>query len=178
MKKIITFGLMALASQLSTANEISLAISDELVELRMESNYEQDFFGRFAYMHADSNGVDSDQLSYTFGVEGKIDRTNVMLGLRPYWIDAENETAYGLALGLGGSTEIVSKLTVGAEIFYAPEILTGGDVDDSLDMEVRLSYQLIENGAIFGGYREIELDADVGDVDVYDSFFLGVALTF
>ncbi len=178
MQRLLVLVAAMLFLQGAQANEISLAISDELVDLRLQSDYEKDFLGRFAYLHADNDGIDTDMLSYTFGTVGQMDRFDMLLGLRPYWIDAESESGFGMALGLGGSTVLTGKLSAGAEIFYAPEILTGGDVDDKLDIELKLNYQLIENGALFAGYRDIELDTDAGDIDVYDSYFVGVSLSF
>ena len=101
-----------------------------------------------------------------------------MLGLRPYWIDAENETGYGVALGAGVNIEIIPKFFAGAKAFYSPDVLTGGDIDNSLDIELPLSFQVIDNGAIFAGYRDIELDTEFGDIDIYDSYYVGVSLTF
>jgi len=184
MKKLIAIGMAAgltsLVSLTSVANEISLGISDEMVDLRLTSDYEQDFFGRLAYLHTDTDDVEADQLSFTFGTVGKLDYVDVMLGLRPYWIDAESESGYGVALGAGASMELIPRFSVSAEVFYSPEILTGSDIDNSLDMEVQLSFQPIENGAVFVGYRDIELELDsgAGDIDVYDSYYLGVSLTF
>lgn len=178
MKKLIIAVVTMFVGQFSLANEISLAFSDELIDLRLTQTYEQDFFGRFAYLHTDTDEVEADQLSFTFGTVGKLDDFNVLLGLRPYWIDAEDETGYGLALGVGASMEIYPRLTTGAKVFYSPEVLTGSDLDSMLDIELQLAFQVIENGALFAGYRDIELDTGNGDVDVYDSFFVGVSLTF
>ena len=150
-----------------------------MVDFRFRADYGQDFFGRLAFMHSDADGIDTDQLSYTFATQGIVDSFDVILGLRPFWIDAENEEGFGAALGIGGSAALGTKLTVSAEFFYAPDIITGGDIDDSFDMELRLGYQIIDNGSIYVGYRELEVDSeDAGDIDIYDDFFLGVNLRF
>ena len=111
--------------------------------------------------------------------QGIVDPFNVILGLRPFWIDADDEEGFGAALGFGGSVALTTKLIASAEFFYAPDIISGGDIDNSFDMELRLGYQIIDNGSIYVGYRELEVDADdAGDIDIYDDFFLGVNLRF
>ena len=62
------------------------------------------------------------------------------------------------------------------DVQSALELIGAGQMGQ--DLELKLNFQVIENGALFGGYRDIELDTDAGDADVYDSFFLGVSLTF
>ena len=179
MNKIFFIVLFLGWSNIVWSDEIELSLSDELVDFRFKADYGQDFFGRLAYMHSDADGIDTDQLSYTFATQGAVDPFNVILGLRPFWIDAEGEDGFGAALGVGGNVALATKLIASAEFFYAPEIITGGDIDDSLDMEVRLGYQIIDNGSIYVGYRELEVDAeDVGDIDIYDDFFLGMNLRF
>lgn len=182
MKKISTVimlaGFVGITNQVAMANEISLAISDEMIDLRLTTDYEQDFFGRLEFLHTDIDGNTADQLAFTFGTVGTLDNVNVMLGLRPYWIKAESETGYGLALGGGGSMEVAPRLFVGGEFFYTPEVLSGSDVDNGLDLALQVSFQAIENGAVFAGYRDIEIDTGAGDVDVYDSYYLGVSLSF
>ena len=166
-------------SNVVSSDEIELSLSDELIDIRFKTDYGPDLFGRLAYMRSDSHDIDTDQLSYTFATQGVIDQFNAILGLRPFWIDAEDEDGFGLALGLGGNVELVKNLIASAELFYAPKIITGGDIDDSRDLELRLGYQIIENGSIFVGYRDLEVEIEnAREIDIYDDFFVGVNLRF
>ena len=133
MHKIFFIVLFVFWSNIVSSDEIELSLSDELIDIRFKADYAQSFFGRLAYMHSDSDGIDADQLSYTFATQGVVDRSNVILGLRPFWIDVEGEEGFGAAIGIGGDTELARKLTASAEFFYAPEIITNGDIDDSFD---------------------------------------------
>ena len=179
MNKIFFIVLFLCWSNVVWSDEIELSLSDELVDIRFRSDFTQDFFGRFAYMRSDSDDIDTDQLSYTFATQGTVDRFNVILGIRPFWIDAEDEDGFGAAVGAGGDLQLTTKLIASAEFFYAPKIITGGDVDDSRDLELRLGYRIIENGSIYLGYRELEVGIeDADDIDVYDDFFVGVNLRF
>jgi hypothetical protein len=159
------------------ANDIELAISDELIDLKMTAEYEKDFSGSFAYMHADYEGIESDQLSYTFATQGKINKLGIMLGARAFLLDVEGNDGYGVALGAGGSLGLINKVSISGEVYYAPDIITGGDFDHTRDMSLRLNYQLIENGAVFIGYRNFEAE-ERSDVDVYDDPYLGIRFSF
>ncbi len=172
------------------ANEIEAAISDAMVDFRFTSDFEQDFMGRFAFMYSeDEEGkgdseVENTLLSYTFGTQGRRQNLDISLGGRLYLMDLDVEggqdgTGVGLALGFGVSAEIVPKLSVGVEAFYSPDILTGGDLDSTTDVELRLGYQVIENGSVFVGYRNLRAEFDNGDDgDVYDGGLIGMRLTF
>ena len=179
MKKVFFIVSLLFWSNIVWSDEIELSLSDELVDIRFRSDYSEDFFGRLAYMRSDSDDIDTDQLSYTFATQGTVDQFNVFLGLRPFWIDAESEDGFGAAVGAGGNVALTEDLIASAELFYAPKIITGGDIEDSRDMELRLSYQIIENGSVYVGYREVEVGIEnADDIDVYDDFFVGVNLRF
>jgi len=177
MNKLITGIAATLLAVGVHANDIELAISDELIDLRLVTDYEKDFSGSFAYMHADQDRIESDQLSYTFATQGKLKRLNILLGARAFFLDVENVDGYGVALGGGGSLALIEKVSLSGELFYAPDIITGGDFDHTRDISLRLNYQLIDNGAVFIGYRDFEVDAGP-DVDIYQDPYLGIRFSF
>jgi hypothetical protein len=182
MIKQLTLSLMAVCSiQLANANEIELNLSDDLIDVRLQSDYEQDFYGRFAYAHANSGDrydVDTNLFSYTFAARGELEGVDVLLGIRPYLMDVEDAEGVGIALGVGAGMEVIERLRVSGEVFYSPEIITGGDIDDHLDLELKATYQIIENGALSIGYRILEVDAGSDDFDAYDDLFIGMTLQF
>lgn len=180
MFRLNVLGIVGLAVACNAAaNDIELSISNDLIDARFKAEYEQDFSGKLAYMHADQDGIDTDQLSYTFATQGRRDRFDISLGARLFIMDAESEDGYGAALGIGAETELADKVSVSAEIYYSPDILTGGDIDNTQDAEIRVGYQLIENGMLYVGHRWFEVDVDGGgDVDIYEDPYLGIRFTF
>ena len=48
-------------------------------------------------------------------------------------------------------------------LFYAPDILTLGDAEDIIDLDLRVETQVVENAIGFIGYREFRFDSDEGD---------------
>lgn len=174
----------------AVANEVEASLSDALVDFRFTSDFEQDFMGRFAIMHSEDdeaagNDVDANLISYTFGSHGQRDRFDISLGGRVFFMDIDVDVpggasgnGLGLALGFGVSAELLPKLSAGIEAYYSPDVLTGGDLDSTLDTELRVSYQVIDNGSVFVGYRLLEAEVNDDDGDVYDGGVLGMRLSF
>ncbi|MGB5324814.1 MAG: YfaZ family outer membrane protein, partial [Pseudomonadales bacterium] len=157
------------------ANDIELAISNDLIDLRFRTEYEKDFSGTIGFLHTDFENIESDQVSYTFETRGQVENVIVKLGMRLFYLDVERDDGFGAALGVGAQAYLVDKLSVSGQFYYAPEIITGGDLENTLDGELRLNYQLIENGSLFLGYRVYEVDAKRGgSVDIYDDPYIDI----
>ena len=175
----ITFLFSCSMTGNALANEIEAALGSDHVDFRFTSDFEQDFTGRLALMHSEEDDVDSNVVSYTFATRGEREGFDISLGGRIFWADVESEDALGLALGFGVSYELAPKFETGVEVYYSPDILTSGDLDNSLDLEVRASYQVIDNGSVFLGFRNLEAENDNGaDFDIVDGAFLGMRLSF
>ena len=161
----------------AAANEIELSFSDELIDLRYTMDHYNNFFGRAAIARSDYDDIDTNHANYTIFAQDKLESFDVLLGARAFWLDAEDDDGYGVALGIGVSREILFKLHASVEVYYAPDIITGGDFDDLFDADLRLRYQLLENASLFVGYRKLEVDAGQ-DVDIYDDPYVGIKFVF
>lgn len=164
-----------MASQVN-ANELELSINEEFIDLRFTSAYEQNFAGEFAFMHSDSNDLTADQVSYRFFTSDS--DTGLQLGAKAFWLDVESEGGFGIGLGLGFTRSLSEKMDIGFQLHYAPDIITGGDFDNVLEYDLRLNYQMVENGSFFIGYRNIEADNGTVDIDVYEDPYFGLKFEF
>lgn len=175
----ITISLSGAMAGNVLANEIEAALGSDHVDFRFTSDFEQDFSGRLALMHSEEDDVDSNVVSYTFATRGQREGFDISLGGRVFWADVESDDALGLALGFGVSYELAPKFETGVEVYYSPDILTSGDLDSSLDLEFRASYQVIDNGSVFLGFRKLEAEHDSNiDFDIVDGAVLGMRLSF
>lgn len=160
------------------ANELELSINEELIDLRLTTEYEKDFAGQLALMYSDFDNLGSKQISYKFFTQDQIDRFNVELGAKTFWLDTEDESGFGVGLGFAAKTELISKLYAGVEVYYSPDIITAGDFENVFEIDARLSYQLLENGSFFVGYRRYEADTGKIDLDIYDDPYFGLKFKF
>ena len=158
------------------ANELELSINEEFIDLRFTSAYEQDFTGQFAFMHSDFNNLTADQVSYRFFTSDS--ESGLQLGAKAFWLDVEKEGGFGIGLGLGVTRLLSEKMSLGLQFHYAPDIITGGDFDNVLEYDVRLNFQMVENGSFFMGYRNIEADNGSVNLDVYDDPYFGLKFEF
>ena len=168
--------LATAATSQVNANELELSINEEFIDLRFTSEYEQDFSGEFALMHSDSNDLTADQVSYRFFTSDS--DTGLQLGAKAFWLDVESEGGYGIGLGLGVTRSLSEKMAMGFQLHYAPDIITGGDFDNVLEYDVRLNFQIVENGSFFIGYRNLEADNGAVDIDVYEDPYFGLKFEF
>ena len=173
-----TFGALftAISAFHVNANELELSINDELIDLRFTSGYEQDFAGQLAFMHSDFNDLSADKISYRFFTRDS--ESGLELGAKVFWLDVEKEGGFGIALGGGINRSLSDKLDLGLQVYYAPDIVTGGDFKNMLEYDLRLNYQMVENGSFFFGYRKIEADNGNFDLEVFDNSYFGLKFEF
>ena len=160
------------------ANELELSINEELIDLRFTTEYQQDFAGQLAFMHSDFDELGSNQISYEFFTRDELEGFDVKLGAKAFWLDSEDDSGFGVGLGVAAGRKFTEKLTLGAGINYSPDIITGGDFDSALEIDARLTFQLLENGALFVGYRNLEADNGRADIDIYDDAYFGINFKF
>ncbi|WP_111495768.1 MULTISPECIES: YfaZ family outer membrane protein [Marinobacter] len=89
----------------------------------------------------------------------------------------------GGAVGIGGFATMniprVPGLSVNGALHYAPSILSFGDSDDMTSVEARVSYRVIRNAEVFGGYRYLNTDLDShGDINLDEGIMAGMKLYF
>ncbi|MAA66136.1 MAG: hypothetical protein CL581_15340 [Alteromonadaceae bacterium] len=89
----------------------------------------------------------------------------------------------GGAVGIGGFATVnipnVPGLSVNGALHYAPNILSFGDSEDMTSLEARVSYRVIRNAEVFGGYRYLNTDLDPhGDINLDEGVMAGIKLYF
>jgi len=164
------------------ATQVNLDISDETVHFAIASKPAKKKLNISASLlhHEDDGNV------YSIGafVQSKIGNSQGLygaLGARLYHLDADGPDGYGLGLGgaVGFKIPAVQGLSVQAEGYYAPKVLTFDDVERFIDASVRIKYQALEQGSIYVGFRKQEIDIkDGGKRDIDKGVHVGIALEF
>ena len=170
------------ATGVVSANEVELSISDELIDLRFTNDFEQNFHGKLGLMHSDvkenNTDINTNYVSYQFYTQDTVDRFDLQLGAKAFWLDVEDDDGFGIALGAGVAFAVIDKLSLGLDVYYTPDVISSGDIENTLDIDLRLAYQMLENGQLFIGYRRFDADFEKGDVDIYDDAYFGVKFSF
>jgi hypothetical protein len=107
------------------------------------------------------------------------------LGIRAVYTGIDSNSGGALALGgqLEGRLPSYNRIGLTGYAYYAPEVLTVGDVANYIEYGVALDYEVIRGGAIYVGYRNIEQDFDLregfqAEIDVDSSAHVGFRLKF
>ncbi|WP_300368175.1 YfaZ family outer membrane protein [Hydrogenimonas sp.] len=93
---------------------------------------------------------------------------------------AFSEDYAAIPIGLTLRYDIPSEWQVAldADVYVAPSPLVFSDGDSYSAYRIGVSFRPIPNGAIYGGYRNIDLDYDKGSDDFNDGWYIGVRFYF
>ena len=72
-------------------------------------------------------------------------------------------------------------LSVGGCLYYAPEVLSMNDADNFLEYRVELDAEVIDNGHVIAGYRNLDTNYDSkhgGDINYNKSAYIGFRFAF
>lgn len=172
MKKSSTFTLtlasMALtASAASHAHTLDLSINNEAVALDYATQMEGTA-SNFAVgtLHHQDNGS---AIYAGLFVADNINKQKGLLaaiGARGYYIDGDYKESSGAAVALGGFVDYeipqVPNLSVRADLYYAPDVLSFENLSNYTDLRARVQYRLIEQAWVYVGYRNAYLKRDAG----------------
>jgi len=67
---------------------------------------------------------------------------------------------------------------VGGIFYYSPEVLTFNDAKNYIEYRANFDMELIERGHVVIGYRNIDLNTDVKDMNYNHSWYLGFKFQF
>ncbi len=105
------------------------------------------------------------------------------LGLRAVYIDPDAVDADGTAVALGGFARYVlpnaDRFHIGGHLYFAPEVVSFGDITQYYDFGVRLGYNVVRDADVYVGVRSIKTDLDGGgDVSFDNGLHLGFRFRF
>lgn len=170
-----------LASTQAVANDLFLDLNQDSIFARFDGTHARNGLNLTASaLFNDENG---DVLSLGLFTNGQLNRNssfNAGLGAKLMYLNLDGGDDVQ-ALAVGGSLFYTlprsSDVKIGAELYYAPSITVTDDLDGVLDLNIRLSYQAFDNGAIYAGFRLVELDFDGGEFELEEGLHLGFKLS-
>lgn len=103
------------------------------------------------------------------------------VGLRGVFAGGDNADGGAIAPGVQASVRMpgFDRFVASVYGYYAPGVVSFGDLDSYRDLGASLSYELNRSAAVTVGYRNTRLGLDGGpDVTIDNGFFAGIGLTF
>jgi hypothetical protein len=84
------------------------------------------------------------------------------IGGRLAYLDGDGSKREGYALGIGGSLRWAvpryNRFAVSGELYWAPDILSGGDAEEYRDATVRVGYSVTRQAEVYLGARYVSAD--------------------
>lgn len=137
------------------------------------------------YLQHRDNGDDSYAVHAGFLVSGDAGLRDLDLsvgaGLRGVYVGGDGDNGGAIAPGVRFDARLpgYERLGLGGYAYYAPSVVSFGDIDDYRDIGVVLSYELNRNAAVYVGARNVKFGVEHGhDVTLDTGLYGGIALTF
>lgn len=180
------FALVLLLSLSTTAvtqaGSIDLALNDEAARIGFGWPLAGEWLQTdAAWFHHDENGDVVTLGLHAIGDATFSERLEGGIGANAFWVDAELEDGWGLAIGGFFKWGLTRKesLSLTAEAHVAPDIFAGGDIKSYLETGARVGYKILTSADVFAGYRYIELDPQEGDdIEVASDLEIGFRMEF
>ncbi|MFV8835153.1 YfaZ family outer membrane protein [Aquisalimonas sp.] len=170
------------------AQELELALSDEMAELILADRNSQDAnqsvrYGGGLLYNEDTDLLGSLFLTVNNEVEGRWQPVTFGVGTKLYGadLDASGESIAALAVGgnVGVGIPANIPLAIVLQGYVSPNITTGGDADRVTEGQIRLEAELVSGAHAFVGYRQIKFHMDeYRDERVDDGLHAGLRLRF
>lgn len=106
---------------------------------------------------------------------------NAGVGLRGVLVGGGGENGEAIAPGVQLDARMPGYERIGLLLYgyYAPSVVSFGDLDSYRDFGAAVSYALNRSAALSVGYRNTRFSVDQGgDVTVDNGFYVGIGLTF
>lgn len=189
MLKKILLGTILVSSFAFAQNEIEVNINEDSYEVSVDAylndyymlNENSKYFMGFKLLGVDSDSRESKKL---WSMDAKVMNQstngygfNFGLGFKGLIADA-NKDLSAIAFGVFVQYAFDDALNLNASYHYAPEVLTFSDDKTFKEARVSLDYELVNNGFITLGYRDIETKFDDVTLNFDDCAYAGFKFKF
>ena len=154
------------------ADEVDLSLNADA--LRLQYVYELESTGlNFdgGWLHHTDNGdvLHGGVHLVDLASSGGRDKVEAGIGGRVVYTDGEFRNQSGFAAPIGGfvrwTPRAIDRLSVGGSLYFAPSILTLGDMDKYQEYTLKVSYNVLRQADIYIGARYVRGDYDKGAPD-------------
>jgi len=166
MKNLASLALAVLLCNSALADEVDFSFnSDAFRAFYIHDFRNNDLAADFGLLY---NGDEGNVLNVSLYLTGfASDGSSPLqagIGGRTGWVDGDNSGQSGAPLAVGGFLKYtfkkLNRVSIRGEAWYAPEILSFGDLDEYEDFSVRVGYNLLKAADIYIGLRYVRGDFD------------------
>lgn len=183
MKKYVALILAILATP-SFADNLALDLNDDALRLNYQHSLDKNYKTDFAWTHVkDFGNTFSAGLTLTQSLNNDI---TADIGGKAIF-QQHDDWPDGTAIAIGGALRVTpaanKNFAVMASAYFAPNVLSFGDMDDYQEFEVRAEYKVSDQLTAYVGYRNNRADYEthnskINNVDLYDGAMIGGQFNF
>ena len=176
--------VLALIASPSFADSLSLDLNDNSLRLNYQYSLDKNYQTDAAWIHSKDLGN-----TFTAGLNLKQTLNNdisALIGGKAVFQQHDN-LPDGAANAIGGTLRVTpatnKNVAVSLSGYFAPNVLSFGDVDNYRELELRGEYQVSEQLTAYVGYRNNRADYNLSGVkskgvELYDGAMIGAEFHF
>lgn len=183
MKKYVALILATLATP-SFADSLALDLNDDALRLNYQHSLDKNYVTDFAWTHVkDLGNTFSTGLTLTQSLNNDI---SAHIGGKAIF-QQHDHLPDGTAIAIGGVLRVTpaanKNIAVMASAYFAPNVLSFGDMNDYREIEVRAEYKVSEQLTGYFGYRNNRADYETNNIkiknaDLYEGIMIGAQFNF
>jgi hypothetical protein len=164
MKRCLPVVLMLVVSPLAAANGLDLNVNNKAARVTLDFDLSNNLVVDGSWFHHQDKGdVFGAGLHLTGAATGGRDPLQAGLGGRLLRIDSKAAGRDdGMALPIGGFVNYTlpdyNRFVIGGSIYYAPDVLSFGDVSKYWEYNAWAGYSVLRQGQVYLGLRGIRAD--------------------
>jgi hypothetical protein len=174
MKNLASLALVVLLCNPAYAGEVDFSFnSDAFRAFYIHDFKNNDLQSDFGLLYSDDNGSVVNVSLYLSGFASDgASPVQAGIGGRTGWVDGDKSGQSGAPLAIGGYLKYtfnrLNRVSLRGDVWFAPEILSFGDLDKYQDYSVRLGYNILKQADIYIGLRYVKGDFDNGSKAEFD----------
>ncbi len=191
LKKLLLLGAAtatAFAMHIGEVNinndDIEASIKFDMGQFNQDIDVDTTYVG-IRYIYTDEDDLDGlFELSYLMQKPlEQMKELRIGIGFKLDYTSAGSYDYLALPLGIEARYHLpldssIVPIYAGAQLYYAPSVLSFQDADGYFEFKIHADIEVIERGMITLGYRHIDTDYEAGDVEFNDSLYLGFKFAF
>jgi YfaZ precursor len=120
------------------------------------SSTSDDIMGIFGFQAVDEAGSATPGVKVGVGIKGFVGTIN-------------DNDVYAVALGGNVHIPVYNRFSIFGDAHFAPDVVTFGDADRLLYLNVRLEYQILPQATVYIGYRKLQVNLKEGGNESVDN---------
>ncbi len=182
MKRLALAALTAGMAVTAQAATIDLNINNETIRAEYDAPLPQNRLSMAvgALYHEEKN---SDTLVGHLGLHTQEDTATYSVGVggRVYGITGSGDVD-GAAVGLGAQGSVsfaqLQQMRFGGHMYFAPQVVSFGDIDGMTDLSLRAYYQALQDVDVYLGWRKMSVEVGGSSGDLESSLNFGFIMNF